>query len=111
MQGPIDHHRYEEDTMIAHVAEFQGPSDQLETVGMRGFQERVVPVLESQPGFEGYLILLSREQGKLIGVTLWNTEEHGRLAAARLEQERRTGMDEMGATSPIPELYEVVAQL
>ena len=37
--------------MIAHVAEFHAPSERLETVGMRGFHERVVPVLESQPGF------------------------------------------------------------
>jgi len=55
--------------------------------------------------------LLDREHGKLLGVTLWDTEEHGRLAGARLEQERRTGMTEMGAQSPIPDLYEVLAQL
>lgn len=96
--------------MIAHVAEFEAPTDVLETIGMQGFRERVVPVLEAQPGFEGYLMLLSREKGKFLGVTLWDTEEHGRLAGARLEQERRTGVDEMGANSPIPEFYEVVAK-
>jgi hypothetical protein len=97
--------------MIAHVVEFQGPSDQLEKAGMDGFHQRVVPVLHAQPGFQGCLTLLSREHGKLLGVTLWDTEEHGRLAGARLEQERRTGIAEMGAESPIPDLYEVLAQL
>ena len=96
--------------MIAHVAEFEAPADVLETTGMQGFRERVVPVLEAQPGFEGYLILVSREKGKLLGVTLWDTEEHGRLAGARLEQERRTGADEMSANSPVPEVYEVIAK-
>ena len=97
--------------MIAHVAEFEGPTDVLEGVGMQGFRDRVVPVLEAQPGFDGYLILLNREKGKLLGVTLWDTEENGRLAGARLEQERRTGDEQMGTNSPIPELYDVVAKL
>jgi hypothetical protein len=96
--------------MIAHIAEFEGPADVLEGVGMQGFRDRVIPVLEAQPGFEGYLILLNREKGKLLGVTLWDTEENGRLAGARLEQERRTGVDEMGANSPVPELYDVIAK-
>ena len=61
--------------MIAHIAEFEGPADVLEGIGMQGFRDRVVPVLEAQPGFEGYLILLNREKGKLLGVTLWDTEE------------------------------------
>ena len=98
-------------TMIAHVAEFEGPADVLEGVGMQGFRERVIPVLEAQPGFDGYLILLNREKGKLLGVTLWDTEENGRLAGARLEQERRTGDEQMGTNSPVPELYDVIAKL
>ena len=96
--------------MIAHIAEFEGPVDVLEGVGMQGFRDRVVPVLEAQPGFDGYLILLNREKGKLLGVTLWDTEENGRLAGVRLEQERRQGDEEMGTTS-VPELYDVVAKL
>ena len=78
---------------------------------MKGFHERVVPVLRAQPGFEGCLTLLDRENGKMLGVTLWDSEENGRLAGARLEQERRTGMAEMGAASPPPVLYEVLSQL
>ena len=49
--------------MIAHIAEFEGPAEVLEGVGMQGFRDRVIPVLEAQPGFEGYLILLNREKG------------------------------------------------
>jgi len=97
--------------MIAHVVEFHGQPDQLEVIGMKGFDERVVPVLRAQPGFEGCLTLLNREHGKMLGVTLWSTEENGRLAGARLEQERRTGVAEMGATSPSPDFYEVLSQL
>ena len=97
--------------MIAHIAEFQGKTEMLEGVGMQGFRDRVIPVLEAQPGFEGYFILLSREKGKLLGITLWDTEENGRLAGARLEQERRTGVEVMEAASPQPDLYDVIAKL
>jgi heme-degrading monooxygenase HmoA len=100
----------EEADMIAHIAEFEAPVEILESVGMQGFRERVVPVLETQPGFEGYLMLINREKAKFLGVTLWDTEENGRLAGARLEQERRTGVEQMGATSPIPEIYDVIAR-
>jgi|SRR5579863_1802306 len=96
--------------MIGHVVEFKAPAEVLETTGMQGFQERVIPVLEAQPGFEGYLILMSREQEKLLGITLWDNEEHGRQAGERLEQERRSGINEMGAQSPLPEVYEVLAR-
>jgi hypothetical protein len=97
--------------MIAHLVEFQGQPEQLAVIGMKGFHDRVVPVLRAQPGFEGCLTLLNREHGKMLGVTLWDTEENGRLAGARLEQERRTGMAEMGAQSAQPDLYEVLSQL
>lgn len=97
--------------MIAHVVEFYGPVEKLEKEGMDGFSERVVPVLRAQPGFEGCLTLLNREQGKIIGVTLWDTDEHGRIAGDRLAQEIRQGEAEMDAQAPPPVLYEVLAQL
>ena len=48
---------------------------------MQGFRDRVIPVLEAQSGFEGYL--LNCEKGKLLEITLWDTDENGRLAGAR----------------------------
>lgn len=95
--------------MIAHIAEFEAPTQVLETTGMEGFRDRVVPVLNAQPGFLGVLTLLNRDAGKLLGITLWDTEENGRLAGARLEQERRTGAEQMSADSPVPHLYDVIA--
>lgn len=97
--------------MIAHVVEFHGPGDQLEKAGMDGFHERVVPVLRAQPGFSGTLCLLDREHEKLLGITLWDTDENGRRAGERLDREIQQGEGEMGATAPPPVLYEVLAQL
>ncbi|MDQ3734510.1 MAG: hypothetical protein M3400_11020 [Actinomycetota bacterium] len=97
--------------MIAHVVEFQGPTEVLENVGMDGFNERVLPILRAQPGFEGCLNLLDRERGKLLGVTLWDTHENGELADARLAQEIRQGETEMGAQAPPTVLYDVLTQI
>ena len=97
--------------VIAHIVEFVGEPDQLEKIGMEGFYDRVVPVLRAQAGFGGCITLLNRDTGKMLGVTLWDTADNGRLAGARLEQERVKGADDMGADSPTPEFYEVLAQI
>lgn len=96
--------------MFAHVVTFRAPASALEGIGMQGFQERVVPVLRELPGLQGHLILLDREQGELLGVTLWDSEDHARVAGTRLEQERETGVDEMGATSTPGRIYAVLSQ-
>jgi hypothetical protein len=98
-----------EDDVFAHVISFRAPVTELEGVGMRGFRERVVPVLLELPGFQDNLTLLDRDQGEILGITVWDTEEHARAAAAKLEQERETGVAEMGASSAPGKLYEVLA--
>jgi heme-degrading monooxygenase HmoA len=94
--------------VIAHVVEFNAPAEVLETTGMEGFRDRVLPVLESQPGFVGNLLLMSRDPGKMLGITLWENEEAGRKAGERLAQEIRIGVDQMSAEAPEPLLYEVL---
>ena len=96
--------------MIAHVAEFNAPAEVLETIGMQGFRDRVLPVLAALAGYEGNLTLLDRQNNKLLGITLWDTAENGQRAAARLEQERETGVEEMTANSPAPTFYEVLSR-
>jgi hypothetical protein len=97
--------------MLAHVVTFQGSGQDIGTTGMKGFNERVLPVLQQQEGFQGALVLYDRAQAKFLGITLWDNEDHGRAAGMRLEQERQTGMTEMGADSPTPEIYEVLSQV
>lgn len=96
--------------MFADVVSFKAPAEKLETVGMQGFRERVVPVLNDLPGYKGSLVLLDRVQGEILGLTLWDTEEHARTADTKLERERQTGMEEMGATSAPAKIYEVLVQ-
>lgn len=95
--------------MFAHVVSFRAPVAELEGIGMQGFRERVVPILRELPGLQDNLTLLDCDGGEILGITLWDTEEHAHVAATRLEQERETGVREMGATSAPGKLYEVLA--
>lgn len=53
----------------------------------------------------------STEQSRILGITLWDTEENGRLAGIRLNQERHTGETEMGAASAVVGMFEVMSRL
>jgi hypothetical protein len=94
--------------VIARVSEFADADGRTWYLGLRRFCTSVVPVLQAQPGFEGYLILVNQEPGPSLGMTLWGTEEDARLAGARLEQQRRTGADLAGAVLPTAQVYDVV---
>jgi len=96
--------------VFAHVASFKAPVAQLEGAGMQGFRERVAPVLQQLPGLQGTLVLMDRAQGELLGITLWDTEEHARDASRRLVQEREAGAREMGATASEARILEVLVQ-
>jgi len=84
--------------------EFEAPVGVLEGTGLQGFRDSVIPVLEAQSGFEGYLILLNCEKGKLLGITCGTpTRTAGSPAPG-------TGDDEMGTDSPVPDYYDVIAK-
>lgn len=93
--------------MIAQVAHFSSSIAGHEATAVHWFRERLVPVLQAQPGFRGHLVLVSARDAAM-GVTLWDTEQDARLAWSRLEQERRTGADAAAVDVPVFGLYDVV---
>jgi heme-degrading monooxygenase HmoA len=38
-------------------------------------REHVLPALRQQDGFSGFLVLLERASGKVLGLTLWESEQ------------------------------------
>ncbi len=56
---------------------------------VRNVRERVLPQLQRQDGFKGLISLVEREAGKVIGVTLWESEEA--LRASEEEANRLRG--------------------
>jgi heme-degrading monooxygenase HmoA len=43
---------------------------------IRFFREQVLPQLRQMDGFEEFIALSDRQSGKLLGVVLWENEEH-----------------------------------
>jgi heme-degrading monooxygenase HmoA len=74
----------------------------------RHLQEQVLPQLEQLDGFEGFIAVRDRENGRLRGLALWESEDALRAtdeAAARI----RGGVTEAtGGTIASVENYEVV---
>ena len=43
--------------------------------GLREVKEHVLPLLQQQDGFKGFIAFGNRQSGKLIGVSFWESEQ------------------------------------
>ena len=68
---------------FASVSTYQGPPDQIDD-GLRYAQENIVPSLQVVEGFEGVYLLVDRQSGKVLTITLWESER--RCLPARRRQ-------------------------
>ena len=60
--------------MYARVTTIEGAPGQAEE-GIRTFREQVLPVLDDVEGCKGTFLLVDRNTGKALGVTLWASED------------------------------------
>jgi heme-degrading monooxygenase HmoA len=60
--------------MFARVSIYEGRPEQLDEMHHEGV-EHVLPALEMQEGFNGGLVLADRQSGKVLAVTLWESEQ------------------------------------
>jgi hypothetical protein len=96
--------------MYANVITFQGQPDRMQDIGDY-FREHVLPTLQAQAGFQGVTTLVNRENGKLMGISLWESEQTANAAVSAIRQLAAAGATRMGAAQPTRELYEVVAKI
>jgi heme-degrading monooxygenase HmoA len=78
--------------------------------GIRHFRENVVASYKDVAGFQGAYLLVNRKTGKVMGVTLWDTEANMQATGKTSEQLRTAGSQVVAGTTPAPEEYEVVVQ-
>ena len=75
-------------------------------------KESIVPVARQQPGFKGFLTLLDRRGGKLILLTLWETEaalKAGEASGYYREQIAKFAhLAQLYVTPPYREVYELI---
>ena len=61
--------------MFARVTTIgEAPPERLDDM-THEIREHVLPALRQQDGFSGFLVLLERASGKVLGLTLWESEQ------------------------------------
>jgi heme-degrading monooxygenase HmoA len=61
-------------SVFARMFTIEGRREQLDEFSRLG-EEKVVPALQRVDGFEGLLVLANHQNGKILVVTLWKSEE------------------------------------
>src|ERR671917_454235 len=85
--------------MHARMTTMEGSSERLDE-GLREIKEDVLPQLQQQDGFRGFVVFDNRHNGELVGFSLWDSEEVG-------ERTRRESAETMSDTIAGVERYEV----
>src|ERR671920_2557353 len=92
--------------MHARVTTIEGSSERLDE-GLREIKEEVLPELQQQDGFKGFVVFDNRHNGELIGFTLWESEQAMRASEEVGERTRRESAETMSDTIAGAERYEV----
>jgi quinol monooxygenase YgiN len=61
--------------MHARIGTLHVRPEHFESVS-RILRETVMPAAQRQPGFSSFVVLANREEGKVVGISLWETEQN-----------------------------------
>jgi heme-degrading monooxygenase HmoA len=92
--------------MHARVTTMEGTSERLDD-GLRQIREDVVPQLQQQDGYKGFVVFDNRQSGKLIGFSLWESEQAMQASEEVANRTRRESAGVMDDTITGVERYEV----
>jgi heme-degrading monooxygenase HmoA len=100
----------EEATMHARVSTNRFPPDKLDD-GIRYVREQGLRQLQAQDGFRGLYLLVDRESGKALSVSLWESAAALEASEATSATVRTQGtLAAGGTTAPTVTHYEVVIE-
>ena len=95
--------------MFAQVNSVQTATDKL--AGLLKFCEERLPAFRDTPGFKGLYLLADRQSGKILTMSLWDSEDDLRQNNdARGAQARKEASSELGIAPTPVDIYEVVLQ-
>jgi heme-degrading monooxygenase HmoA len=96
--------------MYARVVTAQGAAEQFEEL-RRVYRERVLPTVRAQAGFQRAYLLVDRQGGKALGVSLWDSEQAALAAEQALTPQSQEGAQAVGQGSPLQgQIFEVVEE-
>jgi quinol monooxygenase YgiN len=91
--------------MLARVLTTQATPDQLDAALTLARDQ--LPAIVARPGFHGFYLLTDAQTGKVITISLWETQEQLDAMEAKAAEIRRQAAPELGAPSLLVETYEV----
>ena len=94
--------------MFAQVNSVQMAADKLP--GLVKWAEEQLPAARETPGFKGLYVLADRQSGKLVTISLWDSDDDLRQNQARGAQVREKASSELGIAPTPVDIYEVVLQ-
>ncbi len=77
----------------------------------RTMRDTVIPQAKRLPGFKGGYWLIDRENGRAMGVTLYESEQALKASEEQADRIREQASREMGESIPTFRNYEVVASV
>lgn len=96
--------------MFAQIASVEASSDKL--AGLVTYCEEQLPAFREAPGFKGFYLLTDRESGKILTISLWDSDDDlRRNSEGRGAQARQEASTELGVAPPPVDIYEVVLQV
>jgi hypothetical protein len=94
--------------MFARVTQLAVRPERLQP-GLGEIEEHLIPAVRMQPGYSGGLILANRERGKLLAVSLWESERQMHATDEAAHWFRVFGAEATEGTVTDVETYEVYA--
>jgi heme-degrading monooxygenase HmoA len=95
--------------MFAQVNSVQTATDKL--AGLVKFCEERLTAFRGTPGFRGFYLLADRQSGKIVSISLWDSDDDLRQNnEAQGARVRKEASSELGIDSPPVDIYEVVLQ-
>jgi hypothetical protein len=92
--------------VFARVSEFEARPEQLDEMHREGV-EHILPALQMQHGFNGGLVLADRNSGKVLAVTLWESEQAMDITEEAAHWLLAFGTETAGGTIKDVKRYEV----
>jgi len=93
--------------MFARVSTYESRPEQLDEMHHEGV-EHVLPALKMQDGYRGGLVLADRQSGKVLAVTLWESEQAMDATEDASQWLRIFSAESSGGTISSVQRYEVL---